>query len=102
MRPPTPASVAGDPNPAPGRERDSTTRACAAPASLATYVAAVDGSSLEVSPRFERLLGYADGMLRSAVPAPAELIHPDDAERVRSESATARSNGTGVRMEYRL
>jgi diguanylate cyclase (GGDEF)-like protein/PAS domain S-box-containing protein len=92
MRPPTQASVAGDP-PAP---------AGAAASPVASYVVASDGSSLEVSPRFEELLGYAEGTLASAISAPADLIHPDDLERVRAEAATARSKGNGVRMEYRV
>jgi diguanylate cyclase (GGDEF)-like protein/PAS domain S-box-containing protein len=102
MRPPTQASVAGNPPDPPAREDDARAPAGPLPSTLATYLIAVDFSVWEVSPRFEELLGYAEGALKRAVPDPADLVHPEDIERLRSESAAAREKGTGVRMEYRL
>jgi diguanylate cyclase (GGDEF)-like protein/PAS domain S-box-containing protein len=67
---------------------------------FATYALALDGSDWDVSPRLERLLGYAEATLKDGVGSFAELIHPDDRERVAMEAAD--TSLEDVRMEYRL
>jgi diguanylate cyclase (GGDEF)-like protein/PAS domain S-box-containing protein len=67
---------------------------------FATYALALDGSAWDVSPRLERILGYADASLKETVGSFDELIHPDDRERIATEAAD--SSATDLRMEYRL
>ncbi|MGH3086034.1 MAG: PAS domain S-box protein, partial [Rubrobacteraceae bacterium] len=64
-------------------------------------VFAPDGTRLYSSPSTERLLGYApEGMVHGSA---FDLVHPDDAERVREEFAElARTPGTGRPFEFRL
>src|SRR5215210_1705118 len=67
---------------------------------FATYALALDGTAWDVSPRLERLLGYATASLKDAVGSFAELIHPEDRDRVIGEAAD--SSADDLRMEYRL
>ena len=63
-------------------------------------VFAPDGTRLYASPSTERVLGYKpEGMLGGSA---FELVHPDDAPRVREEFAKrARTPGTGWPFEFR-
>jgi diguanylate cyclase (GGDEF)-like protein/PAS domain S-box-containing protein len=79
-----------------------STAATAPSAPLATYVIALDGSSWDVNPRLEDLLGYAETTLTAEVASPDDLIHPDDRERVRAEVATGQEGTGHLRMEYRV
>jgi diguanylate cyclase (GGDEF)-like protein/PAS domain S-box-containing protein len=72
----------------------------AGPPEFATYALALDGSAWDVSPRLERMLGYAEMGLKAGASSFAELIHPDDRERVARESADPSVDD--LRMEYRL
>ena len=84
------------------RLRTSVSTAAMAPSPLATYVIALDGSSWDVNPRLEELLGYPEGTLTAEIASPDQLIHPDDLERVRAEVAAAQESADHHRMEYRL
>jgi diguanylate cyclase (GGDEF)-like protein/PAS domain S-box-containing protein len=76
--------------------------ASAPSAPFASYSIAHDGSSWDVSPRFEQLLGYAESSLTAQVASFDELIHPDDRMRVRAEIAAAQGSTNHVELEYRL
>ena len=67
---------------------------------FATYAVALDGSAWDVSPRLERMLGYAEATLKAEATSFDELIHPEDRERVAGEAAG--SSSYDLRMEYRL
>jgi len=60
-----------------------------------------DGSTLYVSPAIEELTGYAAGDWGARPDVYAQLVHPDDRERVLEELEQTQ-NGTPLRTEYRL
>jgi diguanylate cyclase (GGDEF)-like protein/PAS domain S-box-containing protein len=76
--------------------------ATAPSAPFGTYAIAQDGSSWDVNPRFEQLLGYAESSLTAQFASLEELIHPDDRLRVRAELAAADGGSGQVQLEYRL
>jgi diguanylate cyclase (GGDEF)-like protein/PAS domain S-box-containing protein len=76
--------------------------ATAPSAPFATYAIAQDGSSWDVNPRFEQLLGYAESTLTAEFASLDELIHPEDRLRVRAEVAAARGSKDQVQLEYRI
>jgi diguanylate cyclase (GGDEF)-like protein/PAS domain S-box-containing protein len=76
--------------------------ATAPTAPLATYALADDGSSWDVSVRFEQLLGYTESSLTAQFASLDELIHPEDRLRVRADVAAARGTTGQIELEYRV
>jgi len=68
----------------------------------ADMIALVDsnGHRLYNSPAYEKVLGYSAEDLKTT--SSMEQIHPDDRPRVLIAAESARLNGTGERMEYRI
>ena len=68
----------------------------------ADMIALVDseGRRLYNSPAYEKVLGYSAEDLKTT--SSLEQIHPDDRPRVLIAAESARLNGSGERMEYRI
>ena len=86
------------------READARYRALVEELPLVTYVSALDtpGFSTYVSPQLEDLLGYTPDEWLATPGLFWEVIHPDDAERVRSEHRIGYGNAETFSTQYRL
>jgi PAS domain S-box-containing protein len=86
------------------READARYRALVEELPLVSYVSALDtpGLSSYVSPQLEDLLGYTPEEWLAAPGIFWDLIHPDDAERVRSEHRIGYENVETFSTQYRL
>ncbi|MGH3103067.1 MAG: ATP-binding protein [Gaiellaceae bacterium] len=69
---------------------------------LATYIDALDGKTSYISPQIEPMLGYPARLWLDTPEFFADLIHPDDRDRVLAEVADWRESGRPFRSEYRL
>ncbi len=70
---------------------------------LATYIRPLDMSRPNVyaSPQVEQMLGYSAEEWQGNPRLLAEIVHPDDRQRVLAEAARVRSTGEPFRGEYR-
>ena len=86
------------------READARYRALVEELPLVSYVSALDtpGFSTYVSPQLEDLLGYTPEEWLATPGLFWEVIHPDDAERVRSEHRIGYGNAETFSTQYRL
>jgi PAS domain S-box-containing protein len=86
------------------READARYRALVEELPLVTYVSALDspGLSSYVSPQLEKLLGYSPLEWLATPGLFWQIIHPDDADRVRREHAAGYANSETFTMQYRL
>jgi len=86
------------------RQADARYRALVEELPLVTYVSSLDspGFSSYVSPQLETLLGYSPEEWLATPGLFWEVIHPDDAERVRKEHRTGYANGETFSTQYRL
>jgi PAS domain S-box-containing protein len=86
------------------READARYRALVEELPLVTYVSALDspGFSTYVSPQLEPLLGYSPEEWLANPGFFWEVVHPDDAERVRREHRDGYASGASFSTQYRL
>jgi PAS domain S-box-containing protein len=86
------------------RQADARYRALVEELPLVSYVSALDtpGFSTYVSPQLEDLLGYTPEEWLATPGLFWEVIHPDDAERVRSEHRIGYANTETFSTQYRL
>ncbi len=68
----------------------------------ADMIAVIDcvGNWLYNSPSYQKVLGYSSEELKAT--SPAELIHPEDRQRVLEAAESARLTRRGERLEYRI
>jgi len=86
------------------READARYRALVEELPLVSYVSALEtpGLSTYVSPQLEDLLGYTPEEWLATPGLFWDAIHPDDAERVRSEHRIGYANAETFSTQYRL
>jgi PAS domain S-box-containing protein len=86
------------------READARYRALVEELPLVSYVSALDtpGLSSYVSPQLEDLLGYTPEEWMATPGLFWEVIHPDDAERVRREHRIGYANAETFSTQYRM
>jgi PAS domain S-box-containing protein len=86
------------------READARYRALVEELPLVSYVSAIDtpGLSTYVSPQLEVLLGYTPEEWLATPGLFWDVIHPDDAERVRNEHRIGYENAETFSTQYRL
>jgi PAS domain S-box-containing protein len=86
------------------READARYRALIEELPLVTYVSALDapGFSTYVSPQLEPLLGYTPGEWLATPGLFWEVVHPDDADRVREEHRAGYASEATFSTQYRL
>ncbi|HEY7004037.1 MAG TPA: PAS domain S-box protein [Gaiellaceae bacterium] len=86
------------------READARHKALVEELPLVSYVSALDtpGFSTYVSPQLEPLLGYTPQEWLTAPGLFWELVHPEDAERVRDEHRIGYAAGATFSTQYRL
>jgi PAS domain S-box-containing protein len=86
------------------READARYRALVEELPLVSYVSALDnpGFSSYVSPQLEPLLGYTPEEWLASPGLFWDLVHPDDAERVRQEHKVGYANANTFSTQYRL
>ena len=86
------------------READARYRALVEELPLVSYVSSLDnpGLSTYVSPQLEDLLGYTPEEWLATPGLFWEVIHPDDAERVRKEHRIGYANAETFSTQYRL
>ena len=86
------------------READARYRALVEELPLVSYVSSLDnpGLSTYVSPQLEDLLGYTPEEWLTTTGLFWEVIHPDDAERVRNEHRIGYANAETFSTQYRL
>ena len=63
---------------------------------------ALQGVARYISPQAEKMLGYSPAEWRDDPDLYANIVHPDDRERVQAEVRRARAAGDGFRSEYRM
>jgi PAS domain S-box-containing protein len=86
------------------READARYRALVEELPLVSYVSALDtpGLSTYVSPQLEGLLGYTPDEWLATPGLFWDVIHPDDAERVRREHRIGYANAETFSSQYRM
>ena len=86
------------------READARYRALVEELPLVSYVSSLDnpGLSTYVSPQLEDLLGYTPEEWLATPGLFWDVIHPDDAERVRNEHRIGYANAETFSTQYRL
>jgi PAS domain S-box-containing protein len=86
------------------READARYRALVEELPLVSYVSSLDtpGFSTYVSPQLEDLLGYTPEEWLATPDLFWEVVHPDDAERVRNEHRIGYTNAETFSTQYRL
>jgi PAS domain S-box-containing protein len=86
------------------READARYRSLVEELPLVSYVSTIDapGFSRYVSPQLEPLLGYTPEEWLATPGLFWEVVHPDDAERVREEHRLGYSSGATFSTQYRL
>ncbi len=86
------------------READARYRALVEELPLVSYVSALEtpGLSTYVSPQLENLLGYTPEEWLATPGLFWDVIHPDDAERVRNEHRIGYANAETFSTQYRL
>ena len=86
------------------READARYRALVEELPLVSYVSALEtpGLSTYVSPQLENLLGYTPEEWLATPSLFWDVIHPDDAERVRNEHLIGYANAETFSTQYRL
>jgi PAS domain S-box-containing protein len=86
------------------READARYRALVEELPLVTYVSSLDtpGLSTYVSPQLEDLLGYTPEEWLATPGLFWEVIHPEDAERVRNEHRIGYANAATFSTQYRM
>ena len=86
------------------READARYRALVEELPLVSYISALDtpGLSTYVSPQLEDLLGYTPEEWLATPGLFWDVIHPDDAERVRREHRIGYANAATFSTQYRM
>jgi two-component system cell cycle sensor histidine kinase/response regulator CckA len=84
-------------------EADARYRTLVEQLPLVTYIRPLDmvSENIYASPQVEQVLGYSPEEWTSNSNLLAEIVHPDDRERVFADSERVRRTGESVRQEYR-
>jgi PAS domain S-box-containing protein len=84
------------------RETDAKLRALIEHVPVVTYMDAPDGTTEYISPQIEQLLGYPVAQWLETPDFFAQILHPDDRDRVLTEVAHSRELGARFHAEYRM
>jgi two-component system, cell cycle sensor histidine kinase and response regulator CckA len=84
------------------REAEARYRTLVEHLPLATYIDALDGTTMYIGPQIEDMLGYPRETWLERPDFFVELLHPEDREAVLAETTRSREAGEPFRAEYRF